>query len=182
LAPDCLSDPDQVVDARFVTYRLEEAGITLLSLPSQGWSTRLRTSAIEVVRAAAEGYGWGAARVRPAIPSAAAISRMDEAFSWLQLIPVERYVLRRIVGARSLINPLTEKHLFPWRRLGTALGADHKAIQRWHAEGIALIVAALLRGKAHAETSPATPEAARAQARTTRRRGRPPLAAAALPT
>jgi hypothetical protein len=33
--------------------------------------------------------------------------------------------------------------LFPWRRLGKALGADHKAIQRWHAQGIAMIVAAL---------------------------------------
>jgi hypothetical protein len=29
--------------------------------------------------------------------------------------------------------------------LATALGADHKAIQRWHAQGIDLIVAALNR-------------------------------------
>ena len=28
-------------------------------------------------------------------------------------------------------------------RLGKALGADHKAIQRWHAQGIAMIVAVL---------------------------------------
>jgi hypothetical protein len=28
--------------------------------------------------------------------------------------------------------------------LGVALGADHKAVQRWHAQGIALIVAGLV--------------------------------------
>jgi hypothetical protein len=59
------------------------------------------------------------------------------------LIPVENYVLRRIVGARCLVSPVTDRHLFPWRRLAAALGADHKAVQRWHAQGIAIIVAAL---------------------------------------
>jgi hypothetical protein len=59
------------------------------------------------------------------------------------LIPLDRYVLRRVVGARSLVHPITDRHLFPWRRLGKALGADHKAIQRWHAQGIAMIVTAL---------------------------------------
>jgi hypothetical protein len=47
------------------------------------------------------------------------------------------------VGARSLVHPVTDRHLFPWRRLGKALGSDHKAVQRWHAQGIALIVAGL---------------------------------------
>jgi len=68
---------------------------------------------------------------------------MDEAMVWLLLIPTDRYVLRRIVGARSLVHPVTERHLYPWRRLAAALGADHKAVQRWHAQGIELIVAAL---------------------------------------
>lgn len=131
------------IDAKFVTYRLEEAGAVLLALPQTGWSTKLRTSNLEVVRAAMESYGWGERPVRPPVPSASDITRMDEAMGWIQLIPLDRYVLRRIVGARSLVNPLTDRHLFPWRRLGAALGADHKAVQRWHAEGIALIVAAL---------------------------------------
>jgi hypothetical protein len=56
---------------------------------------------------------------------------------------LDRYVLRRIVGARSLVHPITDRHLFPWRRLGKALGADHKAVQRWHAQGIGMIVEAL---------------------------------------
>jgi hypothetical protein len=33
--------------------------------------------------------------------------------------------------------------------LGAALGADHKAVQRWHAEGIALIVAGLNGARPH---------------------------------
>lgn len=133
------------VDADFVIYRLEEAGSTLLALPGSGWSTRLRTSSLEIVRTALENYGWTTTRIRPPVPSAERITRMDEAMGWLTLIPVDRYVLRRIVGARSLVHPITERHLFPWRRLGAALGADHKAMQRWHAQGIDLIVSGLNR-------------------------------------
>jgi hypothetical protein len=131
------------IDSDFVVYRLEEAGATLLALPGTGYSTRLRTSSLEIVRTALESYGWTEARIRPAVPSAGKITRMDEAMSWIPLIPVDRFVLRRVVGARSLVHPITDRHLFPWRRLGKALGADHKAVQRWHAQGIEMIVAAL---------------------------------------
>ncbi len=136
---------DVPVDADYLIYRLEEAGATLLALPGTGWSTRLRSSSIEIVRAALEAYGWEATQIRPAVPSANKVDRMDEAMAWISLIPEDRYVLRRVVGARSLVHPVTDRHLFPWRRLGVALGADHKAVQRWHAQGIALIVMALRR-------------------------------------
>lgn len=138
--------PDgQLIDADYVTCRLEEAGTTLLALRNSGWTTKLRTSNIEIVRTALENYGWTEARIRPPVPSAEKITRMDEAMGWIAAIPLDRYVLRRIVGARSLVHPLTERHLFPWRRLAAALGADHKAIQRWHGQGIDIIVAALSR-------------------------------------
>lgn len=133
------------VDAAFVVRRLEEAGATLLAIPGSGWTTRLRTSSLEIVRTALESYGWHDSAIRPAVPSADRISRMDEAMAWISVIPLDRYVLRRIVGARSLVHPVTQRHLFTWRRLAKALGADHKAIQRWHAQGIELIVAALHR-------------------------------------
>lgn len=132
-------------DAALVTFRLEEAGSALLALPGTGWSTRLRTSSLEIVRTAIESYGWTASRIRPPVPSPERITRMDEAMAWLSLIPIDRYVLRRIVGARSLVHPITERHLYPWRRLACALGADHKAVQRWHRQGIELIVDALNR-------------------------------------
>jgi hypothetical protein len=128
------------IDNDFIIYRLEEAGATLLALPSSGYHTRLRTSSLEIVRTSLEAYGWHDARVRPAVPSADRIDRMDEAMGWISLIPLNRYVLRRVVGARSLVHPVTDRHLYPWRRLGRALGADHKAVQRWHGQGIAMIV------------------------------------------
>jgi hypothetical protein len=131
------------IDADYVVYRLEEAGSTLLALPDTCYSTRLRTSSLEIVRTALETFGWSEARIRPAVPSADKITRMDEAMNWIPLIPLDRHVLRRVVGARSLVHPITDRHLFAWRRLGKALGADHKAVQRWHAQGIAIIVAAL---------------------------------------
>jgi hypothetical protein len=136
-------DFDGPADADYVIYRLEEAGATLLALPGTGWSTRLRSSSIEIVRTALEAYGWEAARIRPAVPSADKIDRMDAALAWIPLIPASRYVLRRIVGARSLVHPVTDRHLYSWRRLGVTLGSDHKAVQRWHAQGVAMIVAAL---------------------------------------
>jgi hypothetical protein len=136
-------DLDGPLDADYVIYRLEEAGATLLALPGSGWSTRVRNSSIEIVRTALDAYGWDAARIRPAVPSAEKIDRMDEAMAWIAFIQTDRYVLRRVVGARSLVHPITDRHLYSWRRLGTALGADHKAVQRWHAQGITTIVAAL---------------------------------------
>jgi Domain of unknown function (DUF6362) len=144
--PAHVDTPDgQPVDADFVIYRLEEAGSTLLALPGTGWTTKLRTSSIEIVRTALENYGWTEARIRPPTPSAEKITRMDEAMGWIGVIPLDRYVLRRIVGARSLVHPVTDRHLFPWRRLAAALGADHKAVKRWHVQAIEMIVVALNR-------------------------------------
>jgi len=137
---------DEHIDAATVIQRLEEAGRTLLALPSTGFSTRLRTFNLEIVRNAMEDGGGTQDRARPMVPKAGQISRMDVALTWVALIPADRYVLRRVVGARSLVNPLTDRHLFPWRRLGATLGADHKAVQRWHAQGIDMIVAALNAG------------------------------------
>ena len=143
-----MATPDGAAfDAELVIYRLEEAGTTLLSIPDRGYTTKLRSSSLDIVRSALEAYGWAERAIRPAVPSAAKIDRMDEALSWIPLIPVDKYVLRRIVGARCLVSPLTERNLYPWRRLAAALGADHKAIQRWHAQGIDLIVTALNGGE-----------------------------------
>ena len=138
------SSPQVVaVNEAFVVGRLEEAGSTLLALPGTGYSTRLRVSQLNMSAEVSQAFGEFAGRVRAAVPSAAHITRMDEALGWLSLIPQDRYVLRRIIGARSLVNPLTERHVFSWRRLASVLGADHKAVQRWHGQGIGLLVAAL---------------------------------------
>ena len=59
------SGETQLFDAQLVTFRLEEAGATLLALPGTGWSTRLRASSLEIVRAAVESYGWSEKHIRP---------------------------------------------------------------------------------------------------------------------
>ncbi len=131
------------ITAEYVLAALEEAGCTLLALPQCGPSTRLRQSGLEWVRDAASAYPPTRTQIRPAVPSAAAIDRMDRVLAWIPRIPANKFVLRRVVGARCLISPTTGRYLFSWRRLGSAVGADHKAVQRWHAQGIDLIVAAL---------------------------------------
>lgn len=135
----CQAGTEPGYDKELVASYLEEAGATLLALPLSGPRTNLRTSAWPVVHAAIEAYGWSGARLRPAVPPPAAISRMDEVLSWIQLIPQENYVLRRIIGARALVSPLTGRHLFSWRRLGRLLGADARAVRRWHEKGLAMI-------------------------------------------
>ena len=45
------------------------------------------------------------------------------------------------------MNAITDRSLFPWRRLAAAMGADHKAVQHWHSRGIDILVAALARSK-----------------------------------
>jgi hypothetical protein len=140
------SDPSLAIDAETVIARLEEAGQTLLSLPRAGPTTALRQTRHQHI---AEALGALAAqddsRPRPPPPSAARITRMDQALAWIPLIPPDKIVLRRIVGCRALVSPLIGRHLFSWRRLARLLGADHKAIQRWHATGIDTIVATLNR-------------------------------------
>ena len=128
----------------WVQVLLEEAGATLLALPNKGHTTRLRQGGLEWVRdAVALAPGSGDGRMRPAAPSGALIDRMDRVLAWLSLIPDGKHVLRRVVGARAMVHPLTGRHLFAWRRLGAALGADHKAVQRWHAQGLEIIARAL---------------------------------------
>ncbi len=142
-----------LVDAETVIARLEEAGTTLLSLPRTGPTTALKQTRQQFVAEAIEAYAaTDDSRPRLPVPPAARITRMDQALAWIPLIPADKLVLRRIVGCRSLVSPLTGRHLFSWRRLARLLGADHKAISRWHATGIDLIVATLNRDNALARS------------------------------
>lgn len=142
-------DAGELAPCELVIARLEEAGETLLSLPGpsfgsgSSWPQIVHDFADLVEQYAAQSQRRGVATVRPPVPSAAAISRMDEAFGWLGLIPSDRYVLRRIVSTRALVSPSTGRHEFSWRDIGRIIGAHHMAVQRWHKVGIDLIVAGL---------------------------------------
>lgn len=127
-----------------VIARLEAAGSCLLALPNTGYSPHMKITRYEVVQSAADAYGWDRTSIRQPHPSGVEIDRMDEALGWLSTIPEEKFLLRRLLGARALTHPLTGRHLYPWRRLAGVLGSDHKAVQRWHREGVAIVLAALL--------------------------------------
>jgi hypothetical protein len=130
-----------------VVARLEVAGETLMRLQVGGFSTRMRGFWPEIVRDFWENYGNDPVPLRPACPDAAQISAMDEALGWINLIPGDRYVLRRIVSVRALINPRTQRNIYTWRGVGRLLGADYRAVQRWHAQGIDLIVGGMAKKK-----------------------------------
>ena len=137
----------------------------MLALPPGGYSPGLRTNTATLVRRMIEA-GEGdpmPAQLHPPVPAAANITRMDEALGWITLIPQDRSVIRRIVGARALVNPMTDRYLYTWRRLGAMLGADHKAVQRWHAQGMEMIVAALNAGRVREARPGLCPGPARGQ-------------------
>jgi Domain of unknown function (DUF6362) len=132
------------VDREMVIRRLEAAGETALAMGGRSvLPGGYRSCMPEPIRAAIEAYGYTAVEHRPAIPSAAEITRMECAYAWLGLIEEHRRVVRRIVALRSLVDPLNGRHLVPWTRLGTIVRADHRAVRRWHAQGIETIVIGL---------------------------------------
>ena len=147
--PAPLPWPHGADPAHSVTARLEEAGATLLALPHTGYTTSLRLTRLDTINPGAEPPACSKTRARAPMPSTAAITRMDEAFAWFHLIPDDRFVLRRILGARALVHPLTGRHIHSWRKLATLIGADHNAVRRWHGEAIALLVRALRAGCPH---------------------------------
>jgi hypothetical protein len=128
----------------YVAAVLERAGQTLLCLPIAGARpSGYRSNMPDIVREVTEAYGYSDEMVRPPVPSPAAISEMDRVLGWVSLIPQERFVIRRVVQCRALVNPRTGRHVYSWRKLAIFLHCDLRAAQRWHAEGIATIVSRL---------------------------------------
>ena len=72
-------------------------GTALLTIPSSGYSTKLRTARSTCSAVPSRDMdGIRARGLKPPVPPAARITRMDEALAWIPLIPADRYVLRRI--------------------------------------------------------------------------------------
>jgi hypothetical protein len=137
--------------------RLEDACRTLLALPGGAMQARLGSGMPTPVRKFEEAYNRHAVQTRLPAPSAESITLMDEALAWISLIPAtpgrpgsgERYsthggvVLRKIVGARSMVSPYDGRYLYSWRAVGEMIGADHKSVQRWHGAALGLILTRL---------------------------------------
>lgn len=135
------------IGPEIVIHRLEQAGCTLMAMRTRSpYPAPYRCALPDVLREVIEGYGWDAAEYHPPVPSSAAITAMDATWKWLAHVPQHRFVLRRIVAARSLVHPLTGRHAVHWRPLGKLLHCSHEAARTWHGQGIALIVEGLRHG------------------------------------
>ena len=135
---------DEPIDAIWVVAALEDAMITLLALPPGGYSTRLAQGRHDVLQDLDEegdkDEGGKSIRIRPAVPSAAKVTAMDEILSWLAYIP--NRPIRRIVALRSYTHRGSGKPK-SWRSIAEIVNADYRTVQAWHGRGIDLIVAAL---------------------------------------
>ncbi len=87
---------------REIEDRLEEAAYTLRNLPEKDRPRGYGSSWPPVVHDAKHAYGYTPERPMRVIPSAAAISRMEECFDWLLMLNPEdaRIVWLRAEGAR----------------------------------------------------------------------------------
>lgn len=121
-----------------VQSRLEHAFGVVARLPNDG-GQRLKVATYGYVSELVE-VNAKPGRVRLS-PSRLDVSLMDEAISWPSLI--DNLTTRRIVSARSMVNPATERPIYQWQRLARGIGADVRAVKRWHSEGLAVIVAKL---------------------------------------
>ena len=137
---------EHTAPAAWVAMRLEEAGATLMAMRHTGFSPRLRVFWPEMVRDSFIDLP-SADLARVSLPGPERISAMDEAFAWVGLIPPDRTLLRRLLLLRALVNPVTERHVYSWRRLARHLGADHRAVGRWHGDALDMVVVALRRRK-----------------------------------
>lgn len=134
------------VDAEYVNVRLIEAGAALAGLPPNSPRIGIKVCDYGFVSELTEAQRVigepGGRKVRFPAPNAVSITRMDETFAWLAAIP--NVTTRRIVAARCLTTPVTGNPIYPWARLARMLGADVRAVQRWHEVGIKMIVSCLM--------------------------------------
>jgi hypothetical protein len=127
-----MTEPVETLDDEMVAYRLREAGRTWLAMPAA-----LRPAFDDAFPAMPSASGKFPA------PTAPQIARMREAMEWLALIPAEAKVIRQVVSLRAMANPQTGSEIFSWRALAKAAQTDWRAVRKWHAHGIRVIVGAL---------------------------------------
>lgn len=70
-----------------------------------------------------------------------AITRLDEVLGWL--LTIERTHYRRVVFARMLVHPVSERRVHSWTEIGKMLGASRGSVRNWHARGVQAILEGL---------------------------------------
>ena len=111
--------------ARDIEDRMEEAAYTLRRLPEKDRPRGYHSSWPPFAQEAKHAYGYTPEAPMRVIPSAAAISRMEECFDWLMLIAPEdaRIVWLRADGMRwrQVCYPAGVVRSTAWRRWAAAL-------------------------------------------------------------
>ena len=119
--------------AETLQARLEEAGACLFALPvhgirpagyGSGWPAIMQEALEEV----AEAKGFSAAIYRAPAPTGEMIERMDEVDGWINA-HVPDVLERRIIRARSFVNPRTGEPVLSWRKLAKALDRNDSGLK-----------------------------------------------------
>ena len=135
-----LTIPEGLAIADVVGERLFEAGCTLAALPAHGlkpggvrvaWPEMLENADLDWINAEPDDD------LRPPRPSSAAITRMDEALSWIGLIGDDRQNWRKVICLRLIVHPISHRYRWTWRKIARRLHIDHHTAKSWHELAVA---------------------------------------------
>lgn len=85
-----------------------------------------------------QAYGYTGEKLKAPIPRAKEIELMDQ----ILLLPalISEVDLRRIVNARSLTTPVSNRHLYSWTKLSFMLRTNPRLVARSYARGLLEII------------------------------------------
>ncbi len=115
---------------------LEWAGEKLLSLPVANLKPKPYRSAWPEFKQETN-QDFSHKSFRPSPPNGNEIDTLDKIFALVVLIPDIH--TRRIIQARSLINPITHRHVYHWLEIGELLNLNRKTLRRKYDSGLNLI-------------------------------------------
>lgn len=93
-------------------------------------------------------YGYTGERLRASLPRAKEIELMDEILALPSL--VTDVTIRRVLNARALVTPISQRYLYSWTKIAFMLHTDRKRIVRLHFMGLCEIGRRLAPAKADA--------------------------------
>lgn len=128
---------------------LEWSGIKLLSMNIRSpFPSETNSAWPEYVQTAIASYGYSKERLRPTQPSRYQIDIMDEIYNLPPL--VKDIQSRRIIQARSLVTPISNRYLYSWNKIAELNHTSKFRVQRMHSNGLNEIVKVLPRGQVDA--------------------------------
>lgn len=117
-------------DVLLVAHRLDQAGRTLMCMYTSGRPRGFTTAWPDYPYERMDYANWhGMPEQKFPRATKKQVDMMHEVLdSWMpKITSIDQ---RRIVQMRMLINPITDKHLYSWRRIGRKLHMDHKRVKR----------------------------------------------------